>query len=134
MCPKCNKEPLERLISRFSFLKGTEEKDDMGMSEMDETKVQRALSLLEREAEDMNEDDPRLAAHLVRRLFDATGMNLGSGIEEALRRMEAGEDSDKIVEEMGDILSEEDIFKAAPKAFQKGRREPPEIDETLYYL
>jgi hypothetical protein len=61
-------------------------------------------------------------------------MNLGSGIEEALRRMEAGEDSDKIVEEMGDILSEEDIFKAAPKAFQKGRREPPEIDETLYYL
>ncbi len=133
MCPRCNKGPLERLISRFSFLKGTEEQDDVRMPELDDTKVQRALSLLEREAKYMNEDDPMQAAHLMRRLFDTTGMNLGSGIEEALRRMEAGEDPDKVEEEMGDVLSE-DIFKASPKAFQKGRRKPPERDETLYYL
>jgi putative FmdB family regulatory protein len=133
MCPKCNKGPLDRLISRFSFLKGTEEQGDMGMPELDETKVQRALSLLEREAKDINEDDPRQAAHLIHRLFDTTGMNLGSGIEEALRRMEAGEDPDKIEKEMGDVLSE-DIFKASPKAFRKGRRKPPERDETLYCL
>lgn len=134
MCPKCNKGPLERLISRFSFLKGTKEQDDMGMPELDESKAQRALSLIEREAQDVNEDDPRQAAHLMRKLFDTTGMNLGSSLEEALRRMEAGEDPNKIEEEMGDILSEEDLFKVYPKVSQKFKRKPPERDETLYYL
>jgi hypothetical protein len=51
-----------------------------------------------------------------------------------LRRIEAGEDSDKIEEEIEDILSEEDIFKESLKAFQKGGKRPPEQDETLYYL
>jgi putative FmdB family regulatory protein len=134
MCPKCNKGPLERLISRFSFLKGTKEQDDMEMPELDESKAQRALSLIEREAQDVNEDDPRQAAHLMRKLFDTTGMNLGSSLEEALRRMEAGEAPNKIEEEMGDILSEEDLFKVSPKVSQKFKRKPPERDETLYYL
>lgn len=134
MCPKCNKGPLERLISRFAFLKGTKEQDDMGMPELDESRAQGALSLIEREAQDVNEDDPRQAAHLMRKLFDTTGMNLGSSLEEALRRMEAGEDPDKIEEERGDILSEEDLFKVSPKVSQKFKRKPPERDETLYYL
>lgn len=134
MCPKCNKVPLERLISRFSFLKGTKEQDDMGMPELDESKVKRALSLLERQAQHINEDDPGQAAHLMRKLFDTTGMDFGSSIEEALRRMEAGEDPDKIEEEMGDILSEEDLFTVYPKVSQKFKRKPPEQDETLYYL
>lgn len=134
MCPKCNKGHLERIISRFSFLKGKKEQDDMGIPELDESKVQRALSLIEQESHDVNEDDPVQAAHLMRKLFDATGINLGSRLEEALRRMEAGEDPNKIEEEMGDILSEEDLFKVSPKVSRKFKRKPPERDETLYYL
>jgi putative FmdB family regulatory protein len=134
MCPKCNKGPLERLISIFSVLKGIKEQDDMGMPKLDESKVQRALSLLERETQDTNEDDPMQAAYLMRKLFDTTGMNFGSGIEEALRRMEAGEDPDKIIEEMGDILSDEELLKVSLKVSQKVKGKPPERDETLYYF
>lgn len=134
MCPKCSKGPLERLISRFSVLRGAKQQDDIGMPELDESRLQKAMSLLEREAKNINEDDPGQAAHLMRKLFDTTGLDLGSGIEEALRRMEAGEDPDKIEEEIGDILNGEDILKASPKASQKVREKPPERDETLYHL
>ena len=68
----------------------------MEMPELDEAKLGKAMSLLERDAKGLNEDDLRQAAHLMRRLCDTTGLNLGSGMEEALRRMEAGEDPDKI--------------------------------------
>jgi putative FmdB family regulatory protein len=133
-CPKCDKGPLERVISRFAILKGVKEHDDMEMPELDEAKLGKAMSLLEKDANGLNEDDPRQAAHLMRRLCDTTGLNLGSGMEEALRRMEAGEDPDKIEEEIGDILNEEDFFNLSSKASQKIRKKPPERDETLYYL
>ncbi|MEW6419592.1 MAG: zinc ribbon domain-containing protein [Nitrospirota bacterium] len=133
-CPKCDKGPLERVISRFAVLKGVKEHDDMEMPELDETKLGKAMSLLEREAKNLNKDDPRQAAHLMRKLCDTTGLNLGSGMEEALRRMEAGEDPEKIEEEIGDILNEEDFFNLSSKASKKIRKNPPERDETLYYL
>lgn len=134
LCPKCDKGPLERLVSRFAVLKGANEQDDTGMPELDEEKLGKAMSLMEQEAENLNEDDPRQAAHLMRKLCDTTGLDFGSGMEEALRRMEAGEDPDKIEEDMGDILSEGDLFTKPSKARLKGRKRPPERDETLYYL
>ena len=45
---------------------------------------------------------------LMRKLFDSTGMPLSGGMEEAIRRMEGGEDPDKIEEELGDVLEGED--------------------------
>ncbi len=58
----------------------------------------------------MNEDDPQAMARMMRKLMDTTGMNMGEGMEEAIRRMEAGEDPDKVEEEMGDVLDAEDPF------------------------
>jgi len=134
LCPRCNKVYLERLISRFSVLRGTKEKDDFGMPDLDESKLQKSISLLEREVKDINEDDSKQSVYLMRKLVETTGLDLGSGIEEVLRRMEAGEDPDKIEKEMGDILNEEKLFKATPKAPQRFREKPPGRDETLYYL
>jgi DNA-directed RNA polymerase alpha subunit len=121
MCPKCDKGPLERLISGFAFLKGAEE-DEMGMPDLDEAKLGKAMSLLEQEAENLNEDDPGQAAHLTRKLCDITGLNLGSRMEEALRRMEAGEDPEKIEEEMGDVLKEENLFNKSSEASKKAKK------------
>jgi hypothetical protein len=61
-------------------------------------------------------------------------MELGSGMEEALRRMEAGEDPDTIEKEMGELLNGEDLFKKSSKFSQKGSKKPPSRDEKLYYL
>ena len=89
------------------------------------------------EAETLDEDDPKQAAAMMRKLFDSTGMKLGDSLEEAMSRMEAGEDPDKIEQEMGDILEEENPFSAKPKKmFDDLRRKylPPRVDERLYEM
>ncbi len=100
LCPKCNKVKLERKMSRFAMVRNRGEQDDAGMPDIDEGKMAQAMNLLSQEAEHMDENDPKQAANLMRKLSDMTGMNLGSGMEEALKRMEAGEDPEQI--EAGD--------------------------------
>ena len=83
------------------------EKDDLPF---DEGRMEQAMSMLAGEADKINEDDPRQAANLMRKLTDMTGMQLGDNMEEALSRMEKGEDPEKIEAEMGDLLEGEDPF------------------------
>ena len=134
-CPKCNKTKLERQMSKFATLKlNSDEPDDMPMPDMDESKLEQAMNMLAKEAENINEDDPRQAANLMRKLSDMTGLNMGSGMEEALARMEAGEDPEQIEAEMGDLLEGEDPFSFKEKTFKLLREQPPKVDEELYYL
>jgi putative FmdB family regulatory protein len=136
-CPKCPRKGLERLLSPFSTLrrsKGKDEGDDFPMPDMDESKMEQAMATLAQEAESMNEDDPRQAAQLMRKLSDMTGLNLGPAMEEALHRMEAGEDPDEIEAEMGDLLEEADPFAMAPGKGGRRKKSPPRVDETLYSL
>lgn len=136
--PKCGRPELERRMSIFSVSKGRkeDESDDM-LGNLDESKMEQAMAALAGEMEGVDEDDPKQAARLMRKLYDATGLSLGSGMEEAIRRMEAGEDPDKIEEEMGDVLEEEDPFTTKPKAGLRDLRRrylPPRVDDTLYEL
>ena len=74
---------------------------------------------------------------MIRKLYDATGLNLGGNMEEAIRRMEAGEDPDKIEQDMGDLLESEDpLFGQSGSTLRQFSRrlKPPEVDETLYDL
>jgi putative FmdB family regulatory protein len=133
-CPKCERAELDRQMSSFAVLRGHKEDQDDGLPDIDESKLEKAMSALASEAESINEDDPRQAAQLMRKLTHMTGLELGSGMEEALRRMEAGEDPEQIEAEMGDLLEEEDplVFQGQKKF---GRRKlPPRKDETLYEL
>lgn len=134
LCPKCGKVTLERQMSVFSRVKNLAEGDDPPMPDMDESKMEQAMSLLAREAETMDENDPKQAANLMRKLSDMTGLNLGPGMQEALVRMEAGEDPDQIEAEMGDLLEGEDPFSFGEKASGPARKKPPRKDETLYEL
>jgi putative FmdB family regulatory protein len=134
LCPKCNKKHLDRLISKVSFLKGAKEQADNPLPDIDEGKLRKAMSLLEKEAADLREDDPRQAAQVMRKLIDSTGLHLGTTMEEALKRLENGEDPDRIEKEMGDILDEEKLFDTPLKNSKRTRKEPPLQDETLYFL
>jgi hypothetical protein len=122
-------------MSIFSKIsRGKEESVDDDMPPIDEAKMEKAMSMLANEADKINEDDPRQAAMLMRKLSDATGLNLGAGMEEALSRMERGEDPEKIEEEMGDLLEGEDPFLFGQKATKGSKRQKPLVDETLYDL
>ena len=133
-CPKCKKTKLDKQMSTFATVRNKGEEEDMPMPDMDESKMEQAMNLLAREAEHMDEEDPRQAANLMRKLTDMTGLNLGPGMEEALTRMEAGEDPEKIEEEMGDLLEGEDPFSFKERAYKALKKRPPKVDEKLYYL
>jgi len=135
LCPRCRKVKLERQMSLFSRVRHQGEEEDAPMPDIDEGKMAQAMDLLSREAEHVDENDPKQAVNLMRKLSDMTGMNLGSGMEEALRRMEAGEDPEQIEQEMGDLLEGEDPFTFGDKKPGKNlKKRPPVRDETLYEL
>ena len=134
-CPKCEKTKLERRMSTFATLKNKGEKDDQGaMPDLDESKMEQAMSLLASEAEHIDENDPRQAANLMRKLSGMTGLNLGPGMEEALARMERGEDPEQIEADMGDLLEGEDPFDLKGNAGKLFKKTAPRIDDKLYYL
>lgn len=134
-CPNCKKAKLERRMSTFSTLKNKSRNDDkMTMPGIDESRVEKAMSLLAMEADRIDENDPRQAADLMRKLSDMTGLSLGPGMEEALARLEAGEDPEQIEADMGDLLEGEDPFDLKKKAAKFLKNAPPRVDEKLYYL
>ena len=111
-CPRCGKPDLERQVSRFAISKGRAENQDSAedIPDIDEDRMEQTMSQLASEMEGVNEDDPRQMARMMRKLFNSTGMQLNDGMEEAIRRMEAGEDPDKVEDEMGDVLEGADPF------------------------
>lgn len=134
VCPRCKKIELERRMSVFSSPKNRTEDEDSPLPDLDETKMEQAMNVLASEAEHLDENDPRQAAKLMRKLTDMTGLNLGDGMEEALSRMEKGEDPEAIESEMGDLLESEDPFSFVKKSVKGRRQRPPAVDETLYDL
>lgn len=141
-CPRCKKRKLDREISLFATVTRSGEKgegEDGGDLPIDEHKMEAAMNALAGEAEHINENDPKQAAELMRKFSRMTGMKLGEGMEEALGRLEAGEDPESIEAEMGDLMDGEEPFEfeGGPSAAGEGRvdrRGAPRRDETLYEM
>ena len=123
-CPRCDRPRLERRASAFAIASASVEPgDDASMPEgPDPDRLERTMAELARDAEGLDDDNPRQMARMMRKLFDRTGMQFGPGMEEAMRRLETGEDPDKIEEEMGDALEgeEEALFGVAGESGPKG--------------
>ena len=134
-CPRCRQVRLTRQMSAFAVTGRAKDGEDTNELPIDEHKMEQAMQTLAREAEHIKEDDPRQAAALMRKLSHMTGMALGPGMDEAIRRMERGEDPEAVEAEMGDLLeSEEPFVLPARKSGGRSRRPPPRHDETLYEL
>lgn len=137
-CPHCQTVRLKRQVSLFARISGKSEGDGLekdALPPLDEAKMEQAMAMLQRESEKINADDPRQAAQLMRKLTDTAGLNMGQGMEEALNRLEKGEDPDKIEAEMGDVFAAEDPFLPSVKPTRSRRiASQPHVDETLYDL
>jgi len=135
-CPICHRSRLSRQVSRFAFTGRASEKGETDELPFDENRMEQAMQTLAGEAERIDENDPRQAANLMRKLTDMTGVELGNGMQEALRRMENGEDPEQIEAEMGSLLEGEEPFQLPGKrAAARGAARPrPKRDETLYDL
>ncbi|BCR03434.1 cytochrome c [Desulfuromonas versatilis] len=133
-CPKCGLPELERQVSLFAIFKGRSEEPVEGMPDLDEAQMERAMMALAGEMGSLDEEDPRQMARFMRRFSEVTGMNLGEGMEEAMRRLEAGEDPEAIEEQLGDVFDAENPFgKEGIKGLRR-KYAPPAHDDTLYRL
>jgi putative FmdB family regulatory protein len=136
-CPKCNRSELERKLSLFAISKGCKDDGGDGIPDLNEAQMEQVFKSLAGEMEAVDENNPKAMAQMMRKLYDATGVKLGPGIEEAVRRLETGEDPEQIEAEMGDLLEEETPFASPGKGSFKNMRWrllPRRMDETFYEL
>ena len=114
-CPKCGSKKMSKQVSRFATTRGLKEPaarteaEEGGppMPEMDDPRVERAMMEMERDLEHLDENNPKHMAHMMRKMKDL--MPPGSVPKEldvAIKRLEAGEDPEKIEEDMGDLLGD----------------------------
>lgn len=128
VCPKCGAQDLKKVLSRFAVVgagrksqgrtaavpppAAADAADIAGAGSdlntpLDDPRIEQAMDQLLQDAEGIDEHDPRQLGHLMRRMKDITGESLGPEMEGAIRRLEAGEDPEKIEEDMGDLPGEE---------------------------
>jgi putative FmdB family regulatory protein len=138
-CPRCGRPELDRQVSRFAISKNRPEPGPDGLPVgLDEEKMEQAMMALAGEMEGVDEDNPRAMAHFMRKFSALTGMELGDAAQEAMRRLEAGEDPEQIEAELGDLFGDESspdsLFGKGKLAGLKRHLAPPEHDDTLYTL
>lgn len=112
-CPRCGGTRLRKQVSRFAVV-GTARNAENGQAgkgggpdaaaSADDPRLEREMERLMSDADGMDENDPRQLGRLMRRMGNLTGERFDSGMECAIRRLEAGEDPEKIEADMGEVL------------------------------
>jgi len=113
ICPKCGNKKLEKQLSRFAMTRSLSEPavsaegDEGPTPDLDDPRIARAMAEMERDMEHMDENNPKHMAHMMRKMKDI--MPAGTVPKEldiAIKRLESGEDPEKIEADMGDILGD----------------------------
>ncbi len=111
-CPRCGHGNLRKQVSRFAHLRGLPEPkadagDDAPAPDFDERKMERVMSELERDLDHLDENNPRHMAHVMKKMKEAMPPGaLPKELDVAIKRLEKGEDPEKIEEDMGDVLGD----------------------------
>jgi putative FmdB family regulatory protein len=115
-CPKCGNSRMVKQMSGFSMPRGASEPsaaEGAGAGghgpapDFDDPRVMQAMNEMERDMATMDENNPRHMAHLMRKMKDLMPPgSLPGEMETAIRRLEAGEDPEKIEADMGDVLGD----------------------------
>lgn len=86
---------------------GADAGDEPPMPDLDDRRVMRAMSEMERDMAHLDENNPKHMAHMMRKLKDILPAGtMPKELDIAIKRLEAGEDPEKIEEDMGDVLGD----------------------------
>ncbi|HUJ44074.1 MAG TPA: FmdB family transcriptional regulator [Opitutaceae bacterium] len=115
-----------------------------------DARMEAAMSAMEGEFANVDENDPRAMGRMMRRMTELTGEKLDDKMEEVVRKLEEGADPDGLEEELGDAFGEDAGPEAPPGENPPGagagpaagsqearprfrlRRGPPRRDPKLY--
>ncbi|MBI4326630.1 MAG: zinc ribbon domain-containing protein [Chloroflexi bacterium] len=115
-CPKCGNKQMVKQMSGFATPRGLKEPipasgpeggTEPPMPDFDDPRVMRAMNEMEHDMAYLDENNPKHMAHVMRKmkaLLPADAMPKEMDI--AIKRLEAGEDPEKIEQDMGDILGD----------------------------
>jgi putative FmdB family regulatory protein len=115
VCPKCGNQNLTKQLSRFAMsrklkepaAKPETEGGEPPTPDFDDPRVERAMMELERDMEHLDENNPKHMAHMMRKMKDLMPPGtVPKDLDVAIKRLEAGEDPEKIEEDMGDLLGD----------------------------
>jgi putative FmdB family regulatory protein len=115
VCPMCGHKKMSKQISQFALTRNRAEPaapsgPEPGgppMPDLDDPRVARAMAQMERDMQHLDENNPKHMAQIMRKMKDI--MPAGSvprGLDVAIKRLEAGEDAEKIEADMGDLLGD----------------------------
>lgn len=112
--PRCPENPAYRMeprVSRFAFLKGVPEQSaDDPFAGMDDAQMESLMADMEKDMAGMDENnpDPRQLGRFMRKMTDMMGDKAPAEMREIIRRLEAGEDPEKLEEQFGDMGMDEE--------------------------
>jgi putative FmdB family regulatory protein len=116
-CPKCGNKKMVKQVSGFAMLKGAKEpaaKTDVGEAgeggpapDFEDPRIMRAMGEMERDLEHLDENNPKHMAHMMRKMKDLLPPGtMPKEMDIAIKRLESGEDPEKIEADMGDVLGD----------------------------
>ena len=114
-CPKCGNKKMLKQMSQFAMTRGLKEpasgaavgEPDGPMPNVDDPRVMQAMSEIERDMEHLDENNPRHLAHMMKKMKDVMPPGtMPKEMDIAIKRLEAGEDPEKIEADMGDVFGD----------------------------
>jgi putative FmdB family regulatory protein len=116
VCPKCGNKKMAKQMSRFAAPRRAKEPATVGdsgdgnepsMPDFEDPRIARAMNEMERDMENLDENNPRHMAHMMRKMKDLMPPGaMPKEMDIAIKRLEAGEDPEKIEADMGDLLGD----------------------------
>ncbi len=147
LCPDNPEFKLEKRMSRFAIIgKAKEETDDDPFAGIDDDKMDALMADMEKDMAGLDDEnpDPRQLGHFMRKMTDMMGDKVPPELKEMVKRLESGEDPEKLEAEFGDLGGDENgegggadlLFSHMVKKV-KARRQPvrdPKLYELSDYL
>ena len=101
---------------------------------IDEDRLESALMSMAGDLDNVD-NDPRQVASAMRKLLATSGLKMDASMEDAIARVEAGEDPGVLEADLGDATHEIELFSARPTQVVRVLRRrylPPRVDPKLY--
>ena len=163
--PKCPDDPafrMKKIVSSFAVTGRTRKTEKEGKGAegaapaaggdpVEDARMEAAMSAMEGEFANVDENDPRAMGRMMRRMSELTGEKIDGEMEEVMRKLEEGADPDQLESEMGGAVGDEgggdpdDPYGMGPGGDAKPpvdpkeprhrfrlRRGPPTRDPKLY--
>ncbi|MEO7597349.1 MAG: FmdB family transcriptional regulator [Opitutus sp.] len=106
--PKCPRNPkfqMQKLLSTFAVTSGGKDSAPPptapGGASAEDARMEAAMGAMESEFSNIDENDPRAMARMMRRMSEVTGEKIDGEMEEVVRKLEEGTDPQELEEEMG---------------------------------